>query len=157
VDGGAARQGVSVVTLIVIAGVLQLGVASANFVAVRMLRYPEALAAVPESVRQVFWVQNAFIVVTVVGIGAACFVYPAELLRGAGLGRGLSGFLALFWGLRLGVQLLYYSRDKRRQYPFLDMLFLFTFVYLTGVFAMAALGTGTAEPLAAPDTGRSTV
>src|SRR5262245_24387708 len=107
-----------------------------------MLRYPEALAPVPESVQQVFWVQNVFIVLIVVGISAACFVYPADLARGVGLGRGLSGFLAVFWGLRLGVQFFYYSREKRRDYRYIDVLFLVTFVYLTGVFALAALGAG---------------
>ena len=139
-------------SLIVIAGVLQLGVASANFFAVRMLRYPEALAAVAESVRQVFWVQNVFIVVVVVGLSLGCFIYPQELARGPGLGRSMSGFMAIFWGLRLGVQLFYYSPDKRRQYPLFDAMFLATFVYLTGVFAAAAIGAGAiAEPGAAPD------
>ncbi len=129
-------------SLIIVAGVLQLGIASANVFAVRMLRYSEALAGVPESVRQVFWVQNAFIMVIVVGLGLSCLLYPQELLDGSGLGRGMSGFLAVFWGLRLGVQLCYYSPDKRRQYPFFDVLFLVTFAYLTGVFAMAAWGVG---------------
>jgi len=43
-------------------------------------------------------------------------------------GRGLSGFLAVFWGLRLGVQLFFYSPDERRRYRHLDRLFLVTFL-----------------------------
>ncbi|HVK12942.1 MAG TPA: hypothetical protein VM597_29585 [Gemmataceae bacterium] len=64
-------------------------------------------------------------------------------------GRGLSGFLAVFWGLRLGVQLFFYSPDERRRYRHLDRLFLVTFLYLTGVFAAAAAGA--AWPGTAPD------
>ena len=48
--------------------------------------------------------------------------------------------LAVFWGLRLGVQLFFYSPDERRRYRHLDRLFLVTFLYLTGVFAAAAAG-----------------
>ncbi|NNJ24356.1 hypothetical protein [Alienimonas chondri] len=126
--------------LLYLAGALQLGIASANFVAVKMLRYPEAVAALPSSVRQVFWVQNVYIVLTVVGLSLACFAYPGELSSGAGLGRGLSGFLTLFWGTRLGVQLFYYSPEERRRRRAIDLLFVGTFVYLTGVFAVAAIG-----------------
>jgi hypothetical protein len=94
---------------------------------------------VGNEVRQVFWVQNAFIVLTLIGTSLLCFVFPAELARGAGLGRAFSGFLAVFWGLRLAVQLLYYSPAKRRQYRAFDVLFILAFAYLTVVFAMAAL------------------
>ena len=123
-----------------IAGMLQLGVASANFVAVKKLRYPQAVAALPDSVRRVFWVQNVYLVLTVVGAALACFFSPEELSAGDGLGRGLSGFLALFWGSRLGVQLFYYSPAERRRHRAIDLLFLGTFLYLTGVFAAATIG-----------------
>ena len=128
--------------LIQIAGLCQLGVASANCFAVRLFRYRAALAPVPETVRQVFWVQNVFIVMTVLGVSFLCLAFPAELARGTGLGRAVSGFFALFWGLRLGVQVFYYSRTKRRQYPVLDLVFVMTFLYLTGVFVVAALRGG---------------
>jgi len=123
-----------------IAGLLQLGIASANFFAVRMFRYHEAMAPVPEAVRQVFWIQNIFIVVTVIGISLLCLVHPTELAAGIGMGSAISGFLAFFWGLRLGVQLFYYSRAKRSQYPVFDLLFVMTFLYLTVVFAISAFG-----------------
>ncbi|MEM9701880.1 MAG: hypothetical protein AAF907_05495, partial [Planctomycetota bacterium] len=95
--------------LLAIAGVLQLGAASANFVAVKVLRYPDAVRTLPAPVRQVFWVQNGYIMLTVAGSSLACFIYPEALSSGVGLGRGLSAFLTLFWGSRLGVQLFYYS------------------------------------------------
>lgn len=123
-----------------IAGLMHFGIASANFFAIRMFRYREALEPVPESVRQVFWVQNGFIVLTVGGMGIACLLYPAELSTGAGLGRGACIFLAAFWGFRLVTQLAYYSPAKRQEHRYFDILFLSVFVYLTGLFSASAIG-----------------
>ena len=124
----------------VIAGLMHFGIASANFFAIRMFRYREALEPVPESVRQVFWVQNGFIVITVAGMGIAWLLYPAELASGTGLGLGLCIFLALFWSFRLITQLVYYSPAKRREHRFFDILFLLVFVYLTGLFSSSVFG-----------------
>jgi alginate O-acetyltransferase complex protein AlgI len=120
------------------AGVLQLLVASANVFAVRMFGYRETLASVPKHVAQVFVVQNVFIVLTVVGTAGLCFVFPDDLSGGSILGRRLSAFLALFWGIRLLFQLFYYDREVRRRHRVLDALFVLAFAYLTAVFAIAA-------------------
>lgn len=126
--------------LFVVAGLMHFGIASANFFAVKMFRYREALEPIPESVRQVFWVQNGFIVITVAGMGIACWLYPAELTSGSGLGRGASVFLALFWGFRLITQLAFYSPAKRREHRAFDILFLIAFAYLSGLFLASAFG-----------------
>ncbi len=123
-----------------LAGGLQVMVASANVPAVRMFRYRESLRAVPAHVAEVFWVQNVFIVLTVLGMAGVCFAFPADLAGGSHLGRAVSGFLALFWGVRLGFQLLFYDRATRRQYRTFDVLFVLTFGYLIAVFAAAAAG-----------------
>lgn len=122
-----------------IAGVVQLGIASANVVAARMFRYREGLASAPEVIRQVFWVQNVFIVLVLVGASLLCLTMPAELTSGGQLARVVSGFLAVFWGLRLVTQFVYYSPEKRRQFRMMNALFVIAFIYLTAVFAMAAL------------------
>lgn len=123
-----------------IAGILQFLICSANFVAIRMFRYREEIAKVEESIRQVFWVQNLFIVIVLIFAGTACFVYPDELSSGTGLGRGFSMFFAIFWGLRLGTQFIYYSPKKRRNYRFFDCMFLASFSFLTITFTLSAFG-----------------
>ena len=128
----------SMIPLIRVAGVLQVLVASANLPAVRMFRYREALRSVPAHVAEVFWVQNVFIVLTVLGTAGLCFAFPADLAGGTALGRTVSGLLAVFWAVRLGVQLLYYDAALRRQHRSFDLLFIATFVYLTAVFGWAA-------------------
>jgi len=122
-----------------LAGLVQLGIASANIVAARLFRYRESLASVPLVVRNVFVVQNAFIVLILIGISLLCLVFPADLAGRTALGRAISGFLAVFWALRLAAQLFYYSAAKKRDYPIWNVLFILVFVYLTIVFALAAL------------------
>ena len=127
-------------TLIRIAGGVQLLIASANVPAIRMFRYRESLRAVPAHVAEVFWVQNVFIVLVVLAMAGMCFTFPADLAGGTGLGRAASGFLALFWAVRLGFQLFFYDREMRRRYRAFDAVFVSAFTYLVAVFAIAAAG-----------------
>lgn len=122
-----------------LAGIVHFAIACANFVAFRRFHYRESLAPAPEIVRQVFVVQNVFVVLTVIGLGVLCLVFPRDLAGSTALGRALSAFLAVFWGLRLALQLFYYSAAKRREYPVWDALFVIAFVYLAGVFSLAAI------------------
>jgi alginate O-acetyltransferase complex protein AlgI len=122
------------------AGGLHLLVASANFFAPARLHYRENLAKVTPIVREIFHVQSAYIVLTLAGFAALCFLFAPDLAGGSRLGRGLSGFLALFWGLRVLVQVFYYDAAVKRQNPAFHRLFLATFLYLTAVFTAAAAG-----------------
>ena len=123
------------------AGALQLLVASSNVFAARMFRYRESIRALSHHVAEVFVVQNIFIVLTTVGMAGLCFGFAAELASGSILGRWLSGFLSVFWLIRLVFQLFFYDRVLRRQYRVFDVLFLLAFAYLVVVFALGALGS----------------
>lgn len=125
---------------ILIAGVLQLLVAFANGVAVRMFRYGEQLRTVPSMIREIFVVQNIFLVLVLFGMSLLCFVFPEELAGQSLLGSALSLLFGIFWLLRLGFQLFYYDRKKRRQYRLFDVLFLLTFTFLSAVFLFAGSG-----------------
>ena len=122
-----------------VAGALQLLVASANVVAARMFRYRESIRTLPGHVAEVFVVQNIFIMFTVIGMAGLCFGFAGELAGGSRLGRCLSGFLSVFWFIRLVFQLFFYDRQMRRKHRLFDVLFLLTFVYLVVVFAIGAL------------------
>lgn len=125
--------------LLFVAGLAHFAIASANVVAVRKFGYPTALAPTQRFIRQIFWMQNVFLVLILVGIGALCLGFATEL-RTTAMGRSISGFLSLFWGLRAAAQLFYYDRDKRREHRAFDLLFLAAFAFLVATFALAALG-----------------
>lgn len=122
-----------------IAGALHLLVASANIFAFGKFRYLEHLGNAPLVLRQVFLVQNAYIMLVQVGFALLCFFFAGELTSGRSLGLALAGFLAVFWGSRVVLQLFYYDRALRRANRLFDVLFLLADGYLAAVFALAAL------------------
>ena len=124
---------------IYVAGALHFMVASANIFAFGKFRYLEHLRTVPPVVRQVFLVQNAYIMLVQVGFALLCFFFACELTSGRPLGQSLAGFLAVFWGTRVVLQLFYYDRELRRENRFFDVLFLVADGFLAAVFALAAL------------------
>ena len=122
-----------------VAGVLQLLVASANIFAFGKFRYLDHLRVVPTVVRQVFLVQNAYIMLIQIGSALLCYFFAGDLVSGRHLSQALAGYFAIFWGARVVLQLLYYDRDLRRANRFLDVLFLVADGYLAAAFALAAL------------------
>jgi hypothetical protein len=126
-------------SFIYVAGVLQLFVASANVFAFGKFRYLEHLRNVPLVMRQVFLVQNAYLMLVQGGYALLCFFFAGELTSGRTLGVALAGFLAVFWGSRVLLQVFYYDRDLRRANRLFDLLFLVGDSYLAVVFSLAAL------------------
>lgn len=122
------------------AGAIQAGIVLANFPLPARLRVREGIAPLPRFLRQVFIVHWIYIVLTVALFSALCFIFPRELAGASPLGRFLSGFLALFWGLRIVLQLLYYDAGVRRQNRFLDLCYLVGLCALTGILGAAASG-----------------
>lgn len=120
------------------AGLLQLVIAGANVALPGVLHYRENLARVSPIVREVFIVHAGYIVLVVVAFGVISLAFASELAGGSPLGRFLSGFLALFWFLRLPVQLAY-DPALRRKYRMLDVAFLAALVFLSGTYSLAAL------------------
>jgi hypothetical protein len=122
-----------------VAAVLQWLIAASNLVAARIFAYRDEIAKLSPFVREVFIVQNIYIMVTVAMFGSASILFASELAGGSALGRFLSGFLALFWGGRIVIQLFFYDRAVKRSRPIANLLFLSAFLYLCGVFAVACL------------------
>jgi hypothetical protein len=123
---------------IIAAGALHLVVASANLFAFRKFHYLEYLRGLPTVLRQVFLVQNAYIMLVQTACALLCFRFAAELTSGHGLGQALAIFLAVFWGSRVLLQLFYYDRKLRRDNRVYDVLFLLADGYLAAAFALAA-------------------
>ena len=121
-----------------IAGAVQLAIGLANLPLASRLQYRKNLAGASEIVRQVFYVHAAYIVLVVLGFAALSLLFPEELVSGRPLGRFLSAFLAIFWLLRVPIQLFYYPVEIRRQNRLADVIFTVAFVFLALVFGLAA-------------------
>ena len=118
---------------------LHLFVASANFILPGILRYRENLAKVSPIIRQIFRVHAFYIVFVLIGFGVICLWFPGELCGPNPLGRFVSGFLAVFWSVRVVVQLRVYDQTTREEHPFGNFVFSAVFLYLAAVFVAATL------------------
>jgi len=121
-----------------IAGAVQLAIGLANLPLASRLQYRKNLAGASEIVRQIFYVHAAYIVLVVLGFAALSLLFPDELVSGRPLGRFLSTFLAIFWLLRVPIQLFYYPVEIRRQNRLADVIFTVAFAFLAIVFGLAA-------------------
>lgn len=122
-------------TLLYAAGGLQLVVVAANFVIPGRLEFAGNLSKTSPIIRQIFRVHHVYIVGILAFFAALCFVFPEELAGGSAMGRFTTGFIALFWGLRLPVQLFYYDPEVRRANRVEDVLFGTLLAALAAVFA----------------------
>ncbi len=125
------------------AGAIHLLLVAANAFLPSTLRCRDALRQGPPIVRQIFIVHWAYIAALLVGFSVLCFRFAPELAGGNSLGRFLSGSLAIFWLVRIPVQLLYYDSSIRRQHRLGDLMFTVAIGFLAGVFAIAASGVVT--------------
>ena len=122
-----------------VAGAVQLAIGLANLPLASRLQYRKNLAGASAIVREVFYVHAAYIVLVVLGFAALSLLFPAELASGRPLGRFLSAFLAIFWLLRVPIQLLYYPAEIRRQNRLADGIFTVAFAFLAIIFGLAAI------------------
>lgn len=122
-----------------VAGAVQLAIGLANLPLASRLQYRKNLAGASAIVREVFYVHAAYIVLVVLGFAALSLLFPTDLAGGQPLGRFLSGFLAIFWLLRVPIQLFYYPAEIRRENRLADAIFIAAFAFLAIVFGVAAI------------------
>jgi hypothetical protein len=122
------------------AGALQLVIIAANFVLPKKLQCRENLGRVSPMIREVFIVHWVYIVFVLGVFTSLSFWFAPELAGASPLGRYLSAAIAVFWLLRVPIQLFFYDPELRRQNRIGDVIFLLAFSYLGVVFSIAALG-----------------
>jgi hypothetical protein len=90
--------------LIFAAGMGQLGVLIASALVPIRLRWRTELSCLPRLHRQLYCVYGGYIVLAIVAFGLISLFNAQELATGGGLARGVCGYIAIFWGVRLGLQ-----------------------------------------------------
>lgn len=131
------------VRLIWVAGAIQGGIVLVNGILPGRLRVREKMEDVPTFLKQIFYVHWIYLVLIVGWFSALCFGFAGELSGGSALGRFLSGFIAVFWLLRVALQCFYYDRAVRRANRQLDAVYLASLVALSLIFGWAALHLAT--------------
>jgi hypothetical protein len=125
------------------AGVAQASILVASAQVPSALRWRDELRPLPRLHRQMHWVYSGYVVLSIVAFAAISLTHARELAAGGTLARALCTYIAVFWGIRLGLQAVFdmkpylTTRVKRAGSALLTILFgALTLVY--GVAAVAA-------------------
>jgi hypothetical protein len=130
-------------TLVQAGGALQISLLVASAFVPVLFNWRGELAKVTQFVRRLMWVYGAFVVLMVAGFGLLSLFWSADLASGAPLGRAVSGFIAIVWLVRLGVQFFVFDVKGYITQPLLLVGYhglTLVFVYLVAVFGWAAIG-----------------
>jgi hypothetical protein len=127
-----------------LAGAAQLAVLIASAMVPRRLAWKTTLAGLPRLHRQMYWIYGGYVVLAIVAFGLISLANARELAGGGRLARFLCAYIAVFWGIRLGLQAVLEVREHlttwwlRAGYHALTAVFL----ALTLVYGYAALRPG---------------
>lgn len=127
-------------TLILLAGIGQLGLALGSLAIPRVLGWREEMRTLRPLTRQVFWTYAAYIWGAHVCFGLLSALAPDALLDRSTLAALVNLFIALWWGARLAVQFAYFDRSARPP----GLQYLLAEAGLVGLFTACAAVYGTA-------------
>ena len=125
-----------------IAAAAQLSVAVLNLFLVRIMKWEEEVARMPQLVREVFHVHAWFITITLAIFGVVTIRFAGELAAGTNsLGRWLAAGIGIFWLIRWLMQFFYYDsshwRGKRAE-TIVHIVLIFLYGSLAGVYLLTA-------------------
>ncbi|HVW02469.1 MAG TPA: hypothetical protein VHB77_19090 [Planctomycetaceae bacterium] len=125
-----------------LAGVCHFGILIASALVPQVLDWKGELAKLPALFRELVWVHGAFIVLTIIGLGAISLVNASELAAGSGLARSFCAFAGIFWSARLVVQFTVFDARPFLTTPLLTVGYhglTVVFTFLSVVYWWAAL------------------
>jgi hypothetical protein len=96
-------------TLILFGGLCQFGILIASAAAPRLLDWKQTLAPLKPLNRQIIWTHGAYVAGMIVAFGLLSVAAPQLLADGSPLARIVCGFIAVFWGARLLLQILVFD------------------------------------------------
>ncbi len=128
--------------LLVIGGILHFGILTAGALVPFVVDFPKQLAKVSNLMRQLVWAYAAYIFLTIIGFGIVSVVFASPLAAGTPLARAVCGYIAIFWIIRLVIQLFVFDVK-----PYLTNWFFrlgyhgltIVFIYHSIVYSLAAL------------------
>ncbi|HEV7920982.1 MAG TPA: hypothetical protein VGR02_09360 [Thermoanaerobaculia bacterium] len=133
---------------ILLAGLTQLGIAATSVLIPRLLGWREQLQRVEALTRQVFWTYSGYILGIHLWFAALALGLGERLVDGTPLAAVVTGFIAVYWGVRVVAQFTWYDRGvggRRLLFRVAEVLYVTAFLFVTAVFAAATahnLGVG---------------
>lgn len=130
--------------LILMAGIGQFAILIASALVPFRMNWREELQCLSRLHRQMYWVYGGYIVLSIVAFATLSIVNSRELAGGSTLARGFCAYVAVFWGIRVALQVVFDVKEHlttwwlKAGYASLTVLF----AVLTAIYAWAAVGAG---------------
>jgi hypothetical protein len=134
-------------TMIVLAGLVQLAIAATSVAIPRLLDWETELTHLRPLTRRIFWTYAGYILGTHVWFAAISLGWSGQLLGGTPLAALVTGFIAVYWLVRVVGQFAWYDRTvagTRTLFRVAEVLYVGGFLFVTAVFAAAAVYNVTA-------------
>jgi hypothetical protein len=124
------------------AGAAQFGILIASAIVPVRLHWRTELASLSRLHRQMYWVYGGYVVLSIVAFGALTMLNARELAEQSALARGVSLYIAVFWGIRVVLQSVFDVEEHLTAWWLSVGYTVLTLVFasLTLVYAWAALG-----------------
>jgi hypothetical protein len=138
--------------LVFFAGVGQVGVLIASAIVPFRLNWRHELRGLSRLHRQMYWVYGGYVVLSIVAFAWLSVVHSRELASGSGLARGISAYIAVFWGIRLALQAVFDVKAHLTAWWLKAGYFVLTLLFagFTVVYTWAALPSSTSGRLLRP-------
>jgi hypothetical protein len=127
-------------TLVLLAGLGQIALASASLAIPRVLDFGAETAKLRPLLRQMFWTYAGYILCTNLSFGLLSAFAPGWLLDGSPLAAAVTGFIAVYWGARLVLQFVWFDRSDAPPLAHVRLAetgLVALFVYLVVVYGLA--------------------
>lgn len=127
-------------SLVRFGGVMQLGILTASAIVPRMLEWRKQFRPLDPLLRQLVWTYGGYVVLMIASLGLLTLTQAPALLDGSLLARSITGFITVFWSIRLGLQFFVFDARPHLTNRFLVLAhhaLTVVFLYLTVVFAWA--------------------
>ncbi len=131
----------SVAQLLFAAGVAQLGVLVASALVPFRLNWRTELSSLSRLHRQMYWVYGGYVAMSIVAFALVSILNARDLAEGSGLARGVCGYIAVFWGVRVALQGVFDVKEHLTAWWLKAGYFTLTvlFAALTVVYAWATV------------------
>lgn len=127
--------------LVLLAGIGQLSIVIGSLRIPHVLRWSDDVAKLRPLTRQVFWTYAGYIWATNLSFALISTLAPKWLLDGSPLAAAVTGFIAMYWGVRIVIQFVYFDRSDAPSgmiYHVAEVVLVGLFVFFTATYGYAA-------------------
>jgi hypothetical protein len=129
-------------TAILFAGIGQLAIVLGSLRIPHVLRWGDDVAKLRPLTRQVFWTYAGYIWGTNLCFGLISTLAPGWLIDGSPLAAAVTAFIAVYWGVRVVIQFVYFDRSDAPSgfiFRVAEIVLVGLFVFFTATYGYAAI------------------